>query len=91
MDEPSVQAAFSLKRTSDGAQVGGKFSWYGRLGYAMVFDPTDNLAPGTQYTATVTAAAKDLAGNPVPAAKTWRFTTTNTQRPEQDSNLRPTP
>ena len=90
MDEASVQAAFTLKRTSDGTPVGGKFSWYGKLGYALVFNPTESLAPGTQYTAMVTAAAKDLAGNPLPAAKTWRFTTTNMQRPAQDSN-RPTP
>jgi hypothetical protein len=35
------------------------------------------LAGGTQYTASVTNAAKDLAGLRLPVAKTWRFTTTN--------------
>ena len=74
MDKPSAEAAFSLKRTSDGAAVGGSFSWYGN---ALIFKPDADLAGGTQYTASVSTAAKDLAGNPLPVAKTWRFTTTS--------------
>ena len=74
MDKPSAEAAFSLKRTSDGAAVSGSFGWYGN---ALIFKPDADLAAGTQYTASVSTAAKDLAGNPLPAAKTWRFTTTN--------------
>src|SRR4249919_1629139 len=74
MDKPSAEAAFSLKRTSDGAAVSGSFSWYGN---ALIFDPNADLAPGTQYTATISTAAKDLAGNPLAAAKSWQFTTTN--------------
>jgi hypothetical protein len=80
MDKPSAEAAFSLKRTSDGAAVSGSFSWYGN---ALIFVPNTDLAGGTQYTASVSTAAKDLAGNPLPVAKTWRFTTTN--RPIIDS------
>ena len=75
MDKSSAQAAFSLKRTSDGAPVSGSFGWYGPG--VLLFKPTADLAPGTQYTASVSTAAKDLAGNPLQAAKTWRFTTTN--------------
>ena len=75
MDKPSAQSAFSLKRTSDGAAVNGTFGWYGASG--MIFDPTSDLAPGTQYTATVSTAAKDSASHPLPAGKTWRFTTTS--------------
>ena len=75
MDKPSTQAAFSLKRTSDGAPVSGAFGWYGPG--TLLFQPDAPLAPGTQYTATVTTAAKDLAGNPLAAAKTWQFTTSN--------------
>ena len=80
MDKPSAQAAFSLKRTSDGAAVSGSLSWNGNI---LIFKPNSDLAGNTQYTATVSAAAKDQAGNPLPAAKTWRFTTTN--RPIIDS------
>jgi Domain of unknown function (DUF1929)/Bacterial Ig-like domain len=80
MDKPSAEAAFSLKRSSDGAAVSGSFSWYGN---ALIFVPNSDLAGGTQYTASVSTAAKDLAGNPLPVAKTWRFTTTN--RPIIDS------
>ena len=80
MDKPSAEAAFSLKRTSDGAPVGGSFGW---IGNALIFKPNSDLAGGTQYTAAVAASAKDLAGHPLPAAKSWRFTTTN--RPIIDS------
>ena len=38
------------------------------------FTPTAALANHTTYTATV-SAAKDLAGNPLAAPKTWSFTT----------------
>ena len=72
MDKPSAQAAFSLKRTSDGAPVSGAFGWYGN---ALLFKPDGDLAAGTQYTATISTAAKDLAGNPLPTAKSWQFTT----------------
>jgi Bacterial Ig-like domain len=75
MDKPSTQAAFSLKRTSDGAAVSGSFGWYGPS--VLLFKPNAHLAAGTQYTASVSTAAKDLAGNPLAVAKTWRFTTTN--------------
>ena len=74
MDKPSAEAAFSLKRTSDGAAVSGSFGWYGN---ALIFKPNADLAPGTQYTASISTAAKDLAGNPLAAAKSWQFTTTN--------------
>jgi len=74
MDKPTAQAAFSLKRTSDGAPVAGIFGWYGN---ALLFKPNEDLAGGTQYTATVSNGAKDLAGHPLPSVKTWKFTTTN--------------
>ena len=62
MDKPSAEAAFSLKRTSDGAPVSGSFGWYGN---ALIFLPDADLAAGTQYTASISTAAKDLAGNPL--------------------------
>jgi hypothetical protein len=39
-----------------------------------VLDPAADLVPGASYTATVTAGARDLAGNPLAAGKAWRFT-----------------
>jgi hypothetical protein len=72
MDKPSAEAAFSLKRTSDGAAVSGNFSWYGN---ALIFSPRTPLASATSYTATVGATAKDTAGNPLDAPKSWQFTT----------------
>src|SRR5919112_995310 len=38
-------------------------------------DPISNLANSTTYTATVTTGVKDLAGNALATAKTWKFTT----------------
>ena len=72
MDKPSAEAAFSLKRTSDGAPVSGSFGWYGN---ALIFVPDADLAAGTQYTASVSTAAKDLAGNPLANPVTWSYTT----------------
>jgi Domain of unknown function (DUF1929)/Bacterial Ig-like domain len=72
MDKPSAEAAFSLKRTSDGAAVSGSFGWYGN---ALIFRPNADLASGTQYTAAISGAAKDLAGNTLANPTTWRYTT----------------
>ena len=73
MDKASAQAAFSLKRTSDGAPVSGSFGWYGPG--VLLFKPNADLAPGTQYTASVSTAAKDLQGNTLANPVTWRYTT----------------
>ena len=72
MDKPSAEGAFSLKRTSDGAAVSGSFGWYGN---ALIFKPNAALAAGTQYTAAVSGAAKDLEGNTLANPVTWRYTT----------------
>ena len=72
MNVSSAQSAFSLVRSSDGAAVAGAFRWSGNT---MTFDATADLAAGTQYTARVTTAAKDAAGNALAAEKTWSFTT----------------
>ncbi len=40
------------------------------------FTPTSNLANNTSYTATITSAVTDLAGNSIAVDKVWSFTTT---------------
>jgi hypothetical protein len=45
------------------------------VGVTAVFMPVSNLAPATLYTATITAAVMDLAGNAMLANYTWSFTT----------------
>ena len=72
MDAPSAEAAFTVVKSSDGAAVSGSFTWSGDT---LVFDPSSPLASGTEYTATITAAAKDEAGNALAAATTWKFET----------------
>jgi hypothetical protein len=53
--------------------VSGSFGWYGPG--VLIFKPNADLAPGTQYTASVSGAAKDLAGNTLANPVTWRYTT----------------
>ncbi len=74
MSKPSAETAFSLKRSSDGSSVSGSFSWYGN---ALIFKPAADLTGGNQYTASVSTAAKDLSGHPLPGAKSWSFNTTD--------------
>jgi hypothetical protein len=73
MNKPATQAAFTLKRTSDGSSVTGTFSWYGN---ALIFKPNADLGRGLQYTAHITTGAQGSLGDPLPAAKTWTFTVT---------------
>jgi len=44
-------------------------------GVTAIFTPTQGLAHDTGYTATVSAAVTDLAGNAMAAAHVWSFTT----------------
>ncbi len=44
-------------------------------GTTAIFAPASQLAPNTIYTATVTTAAKDLAGNALASNYVWSFTT----------------
>ncbi len=45
------------------------------LGTLSTFDPTNELEPNTEYTATITTGATDLAGNPLSGDFIWTFTT----------------
>jgi hypothetical protein len=44
-------------------------------GTTAIFAPASSLAPNTAYTAMITTAAKDLAGNPLLKNFVWSFTT----------------
>jgi hypothetical protein len=45
------------------------------IGTTASFTPTVNLLPGTQYTGTITAGTKSLAGIPLAVDYVWKFTT----------------
>jgi hypothetical protein len=54
--------------------VPGKVT-YSLVGASATFTPTNPLAAGMLFTATITAGANDLAGNPLASAFGWTFTT----------------
>ena len=59
-----------------GAAVAGSVA-YDSVSHIATFTPAANLTASTQYTATITKAAKDLAGNALAAGTTpnpWTFT-----------------
>ena len=65
-----VPASFFLKQGTN--LVAGKLS---HSGVTSSFKPTSNLLPNTVYTATITTAAKNLAGTSIASNYVWSFTT----------------
>jgi len=65
-------SSFSLRPSAGGAALAGTVNVSGNT---ATFTPTANLAGSTQYTATITSAATDAAGNALTANYSWRFTT----------------
>jgi hypothetical protein len=78
MDSASVATggAFTLKETVAGTPVAGTVT-YDMVTHIATFTPAGSLAAATtNYTATVTTAAKDVAGNPLsPGTVIFAFTT----------------
>ena len=72
MDAAATAGALSLVRTADGAPVAAAASW---AGGTVSLRPAVPLTAGTSYTARLSTAARDVAGNALPAAREWRFTT----------------
>ncbi len=70
--DPSTVKASSFTLTDGGTPVPGIVS-YNDNGMVASFNPTNVLAAGTTYTATLTIDVQDLAGNPLAAAKVWTF------------------
>jgi hypothetical protein len=74
MNSSTISAStFTLKATA-GASVTGVVT-YTAAGSIATFTPGANLMPMTQYTATITMGAQDLAGNALSTDYVWTFTT----------------
>jgi hypothetical protein len=67
-----TNTSFTLKQTDSGAAVAGNTSY---SGVNAVFAPTNELMANTQYTATITTVASDLAGNPMASNYLWSWRT----------------
>jgi ketosteroid isomerase-like protein len=76
MDAATITApgTFTLAVTAGGAAVPGAVT-YDAATNTAIFTPTANLAAGTQFTATITTAAKDAMGSALAANSEWTFTT----------------
>lgn len=71
MDTTTITATtFTLKQGT--IAVAGNVSYFG---VTAVFAPTTNLLANTEYTATITTGAKDMAGHALTADYVWSFTT----------------
>lgn len=71
---------FTLKQTIAGTDTPGVVA-YDAATRVATFKATSDLLANTGYTATITTAAKDLAGNGLAANKVWSFTTGTTACP----------
>jgi len=83
-----TSASFRLATTSGGVAVGGTVDVSGNT---ATFTPSANLAGSTQYTATITTAAEDAAGNALAASFNWNFTTTTPPPPVPTVSLAANP
>jgi len=86
MDPLSVNATtFTLR--SGTKSIAGSVSYAGQT---AVFQPLGNLEPESPYTATISAGARDLAGNALAADQSWSFATgsaLDTTAPEKLSTI----
>lgn len=73
MEHAATQGAFSLVRSAGGGVVQGRLLWF--TDKVLVFEPANQLAHGTQYTATVGSTAKDQYGRTLANRTSWRFIT----------------
>jgi Ice-binding-like/Bacterial Ig-like domain len=69
---PFTITPVSFTLSHGGVAVAGVVSY---VGFTATFTPSSLLASSTVYTATMTAAAQDLAGNPLAFNTSWTFTT----------------
>ena len=75
MDPATIaNVTVAVVTTSDSSAIPAAVT-YDAATKTATLNPTSDLATSTGYTATVSTAAKDLAGNPLATATTWTFTT----------------
>jgi hypothetical protein len=72
---PSTITPASFTVTGPGATPVNGTVAYEQSSKTATFTPASALAPNTLFTATITTAATDLAGNPLGANVVWSFTT----------------
>ena len=72
---PATIGAASFTLTGPGGSAITGVVTYVAAGSTATFTPAAMLAPSTVFTATITTAAKDLAGNSLAANYSWTFTT----------------
>ncbi|MFO7602984.1 MAG: ice-binding family protein [Gammaproteobacteria bacterium] len=78
--------SFTLIETVSTNAVSGDVS-YSDTGKLVSFNPDANLTAGLNYTATLTTAIQDLAGNALASAVTWSFSGTVVSTPQAQVNL----
>jgi parallel beta-helix repeat protein len=71
MARPTAQSAMTINGVR-ASTFGGTFTWSGRK---MIFNPTNNLQPGTQYKIIVARGARSRAGVSMARGVMWTFTT----------------
>ncbi|MDP8993230.1 MAG: putative baseplate assembly protein [Actinomycetota bacterium] len=81
-DDASVRSAFTLRQEGAGSDVPSTVSYDAATATATL-RPRSPLesSQATKYTATVSTAATDLAGNPLAAPYSWSFTTADLAAP----------
>jgi myo-inositol-hexaphosphate 3-phosphohydrolase len=72
--------SFTLTRSADATPVPATVT-YDAATQTATLDPGAGLASSTSYTATVTTAVRDLAGNPLTADAVWSFVTSDAPQP----------
>lgn len=70
--DPATITTTTFTLTQGGVAVPGTVAY---TGVTAVFTPAANLLASTEYTATITTGAKNLAGNPLESDYVWKFTT----------------
>ena len=70
--EPSTVNSDTFTLKNGATVVPGAISYASKV---AIFNPTDNLAPNTVYTATLTTGIQDVAGNAMAAEFVWSFET----------------
>ncbi|MEJ7759788.1 MAG: Ig-like domain-containing protein [Gemmatimonadaceae bacterium] len=81
MDPATINATtFLLRSTLSGGAVPGTVA-YNPATFTATFTPSSPLVAATTYTATITIGARDVAGNPLAASRSWTFITADNTGP----------